>query len=273
MDPLIISAALSGDTATPEQNPNLPITPEAVGEAAALCADAGATIVHIHARDAHGAATMDLVRCREFFEAVRSRLGGRALINLTSAGSWDASEDERVAVVGLRPDLVSLDAGSMNFGEHVFVNSPGFLERLARMAQEAGVKPEAEVFDLGQLYNVLRLAEHGWLDPPLWVQFVLGVPGGAPAELRHLVHLVAALPEGSLWSVVGLARYQLPLTTAATIMGGHVRVGLEDNLYLRRGALASNPQLVERAARLAGELQRPLATVVQARALLGLAAG
>jgi 3-keto-5-aminohexanoate cleavage enzyme len=176
-----------------------------------------------------------------------------------------------MAPVTLAPEIASFDCGSLNFAERVFINSPAFLRELARRMNDHGVKPEIECFEPGHVWNALRLIDEGLLTPPFWFQFVLGVRGGSPPEVKQLQHLVEMLPPGAHWSVCGIGRAQLPLGMAAMAMGGHVRTGLEDNIWYRKGELAqSNAQLVARVARIAAELGRPLATPDQVRALLGL---
>lgn len=191
----------------------------------------------------------------------------------TSGGAGIVDEGERFNSLTAKPDLASLDAGSLNFYERVFLNPPAFLEELARRMREAEVKPEIEIFDTGMIGNALALVRKGLLDAPLWWQLVLGVKGGAPATARSLVHLVESLPPGSLWSVCAVGPGQLPMNLMAIAMGGHVRTGLEDNLYFRRGEPAqSNAQLVARLARIARECGREPATPAEARQILGLGA-
>jgi 3-keto-5-aminohexanoate cleavage enzyme len=180
-----------------------------------------------------------------------------------------------MAPVALAPELASFDCGSLNFGARVFVNSPDFLVTLAQRMLEYGVQPEIECFEPGHVWNALRLIDDGLLRPPYWFQFVLGVRGGSPPTVKQLVHLVEMLPRADgapvHWSVCGIGRAQLPLAMAAMAMGGHVRTGLEDNVYYHRGELAtSNAQLVARLVRIAGEMGRPVATPAQVRQLLGL---
>lgn len=167
--------------------------------------------------------------------------------------------------------MASFDAGSTNLGGQVFINHPAFLERLAGAMAEARVKPEIEVFEPGFITNALVLAEKGLLQPPLHFQFVLGALGAAPATAKNLLHLVESLPDGASWSVIGVGKAQLPMAAMAIVMDGHVRVGMEDNVYLRRGVLAkSNAEFVSQVAELARVLQRPVATVSEARRILGL---
>jgi 3-keto-5-aminohexanoate cleavage enzyme len=249
---LIISAATTGSWPTKAQNPNVPTTPEEIARAAVECGEAGAAIVHIHVRDDEERVTCDparYARVRELVEAA----GSDVVINMsTGGGAGTSSDEERLAPVALAPEIASFDCGSVNFGERVFINSPTFLRELAQSMNAHGVKPEIEC-------------------SPFWFQFVLGVRGGSPPEVKQLLHMVEMLPAGAHWSVCGIGRAQLPLGMAAMAMGGHVRTGLEDNIWYHKGNLAqSNAQLVARVARIAAELGRPLATPDQVRSLLGL---
>ena len=268
---LIISAATTGSWPTKAQNPNVPTTPEEIATAAITCGEAGAAIVHIHVRDEQERVTCDpelYGRVRDLVEAA----GSNVIINMSTGGGAGTSTDEdRMAPVALRPEIASYDCGSVNFGERVFVNSPSFLRELAVRMNDARVKPEIECFEPGHIWNALRLIDDGLLHPPYWFQFVLGVRGGSPPEVKQLVHMVEMLPPGAHWSGCGIGRAQLPLGLAAMAMGGHVRTGLEDNIWYHKGELAqSNAQLVARIARMAGEMGRPLATPDQVRALLQL---
>jgi 3-keto-5-aminohexanoate cleavage enzyme len=175
------------------------------------------------------------------------------------------------AALDLSPELASFDAGSMNFGTGVFLNPPDFLDRLARRMRAQGVKPEIEVYDAGMIFNALRMCDAGLLEPPLHFQFVLGVPGGAPATAKSLLHLVEQIPPESTWSVIGIGAGQLPMNLMGMALGGHVRTGLEDNIYYSKGILAkSNSELVARLARIAREFGRAPATPAEARRILGL---
>lgn len=271
--PLIISAALVGSWPTKAQNPNVPITEEEIAEAAVESAKAGAAIVHIHVRDDEGKVTGDLDRYAKVQRLIRES-GADVLVNLsTSGGVGRATDDQRAGVAGLKPDIASFDAGSLNFGQTVFLNPPAFLDRLADEMGAHGVKPEIECFEPGHVANALRLIDDGKLTPPFWFQFVLGVRGGSPGTPRQLLHLLDMIPTGAEWSVCGIGRAQLPLGTMAMAMGGHVRTGFEDNLFYHKGVPAtSNAQLVARLVRIAGELGRPVATPAQTRDLLGLPA-
>jgi 3-keto-5-aminohexanoate cleavage enzyme len=268
---LILSCALTGAIATPAHNPFLPFDPEAIGQAAIEAWKEGAAIVHIHARKDDGTPTGDPEYFRRAIDVIRSA-DCDVIINLTTAFSGLADDvwPQRFAALDARPEIASFDCGSMNFGEWLFRNTPEFLNQLATRMQEAGVKPELEIFDLGQVYNALRIHEAGLLEAPLFFQLVLGVAGGAPASARNLVHLVDVLPADSPWSVCAIGRHQLPMNAHAIAMGGHARTGLEDNLWYRKGVPATNAMLVERLRRLGETLDRPIATPNEARAILGI---
>lgn len=274
MDPVIITAALVGAEVTLEQLPHLPVTSAQIAEAAAGAAAAGAAIVHLHVRDADGRPTQDAHRFEGAVLAIRERVD--VIVQVSTGGAMGMTAEERLQPVtrlegAARPEMASLTTGSCNFGDEVFLNPMPDVEAFARAMAERGVKPEIEIFDAGMVEGALRLVRAGFLSEPLHFNLVMGVPGAIPATPRHLVNLVDSLPPGSTWTVSGIGRGQLPMAALGLAMGGHVRTGFEDNIYYRRGELAeSNAQLVARVARLAVELQRPVATVAQARELLGL---
>jgi 3-keto-5-aminohexanoate cleavage enzyme len=193
------------------------------------------------------------------------------ILNLTTGPGGEPSEDERMLALLLKPELASFDAGSLNFGEGVFINDLPFLRRLAAAMHDAGTRPELEIFDEGMIGTCLRLRDEGLLAEPLYFQFVLGVPGGAPARAQTLLHLIDSIPTGSPWSVTGIGRASVPIALHALAIGGHVRVGLEDSVYHSAGRLAvSNAELVERVVTLARTAGREVASPAQARELLSL---
>lgn len=269
-DRLIISVATTGSWPTKAQNPSLPTSEAEIAAAAVACAAAGAAIVHIHVRDDAGRVSCDpgrYGRVRALVEAA----GSDVIVNMsTGGGAGLVTDAQRMEPVTLSPEIASFDCGSLNFGDGVFINSPAFLVELAAKMRHFGVLPEIECFEPGHVWNALRLIDDGALSPPYWFQFVLGVRGGSPATVKQLLNMVEMLPPGALWSVCAIGRAQLPINLAAMAMGGHVRTGLEDNLYYRKGELASNEQLVARLARIAAEIGRPVATPADAREMLGL---
>ncbi|WP_066506137.1 3-keto-5-aminohexanoate cleavage protein [Abyssisolibacter fermentans] len=269
MQKLIITAALTGAEVTREQQPNLPITPQEIGEAAYEAYKAGVSIVHIHARDKDGKPTQDFNTYKAIKEEVEKRCP--VIFQPSTGGAVWHSPEERLQPVELKPEMATLSAGTCNFGADVFMNSQDYMEKFALRMKELGVKPEIEVFERGMINNAIRLAKKGLVKTPMHFDFVMGVPGAIPGELRDLLYLVESIPAGSTWTVAGIGRYELPLATASIMLGGHVRVGFEDNIYYKKGEIAkSNAQLVERIARLAKELGREVATPDEAREILGL---
>lgn len=273
MEKLIISVATTGSRTMTSQNPNVPVTEEAIAAQAIDCWRAGAAIVHIHVRDENERVTCDPWRYRKVTDLIRAA-GCDVIVNWSTGGGAGLTTDEqRTEPVRLAPEVASFDCGSTNFGEGVFINSPAFLDNLAREMNEHLVVPEIEIFDTGMIEVAKGLIARELLQPPYWFQFVLGVGGGAPATARELCHMVDSLPAGARWSVCAIGRDQLPMNMIAMAMGGHVRTGLEDNIYYAYRQLATgNPQLVERVARLARELGREIATPDEAREIIGVTA-
>ncbi len=269
MEKLIVCAAVTGGEHGREANPYLPYTPEEIADAVNEAADVGAAMCHVHVRHADGRPAQEPELYRRVIDRVSAH--GDVILNLTTAPGGEVKGNERLRSLELRPEMASFDAGSMNFGDDVFENSPAFLRRLAGRMIESGTKPELEIFDGGMIGTCLRLQREGLLHAPLHFQFVLGVPGGAPATVKTLLHLVESIPAGSTWSATGIGRAWTEIAMATMVLGGHVRVGMEDAVYYARGELVhSNAQMVRRVARLAAELGRPLATPAEARAILGL---
>ena len=268
MEPLIITCAPVGAEIMPDATPYLPFTPSKLGETAKAIRDAGASIVHVHCRNDDGTNTHAVARFREAYDAVRANAD--IIVQFSTGGAIGMTPGERAAVLELKPEMATLTCGSVNFGDDIFENSFPIMRGILAKMHEFGVRPELEIFDKGHLANARRLAKEGLLSFPQHVDFVLGVPGGMEATVANLVDLVDDLPEGCTWSVAGIGRQQLPMALAAIAMGGHVRVGLEDNLYYSKGRLARNEELVARVARIAEEAGRPVATPEQAREMLGL---
>jgi 3-keto-5-aminohexanoate cleavage enzyme len=269
MQKLIITAALTGAEVTREQQPALPVTPEEIGIAAAECAQAGASIVHVHARHPDGSPTQDKEVYRQIIAEVQKRCN--VIVQVSTGGAVGMTPQERLAPVTLRPEMATLSMGSVNFGGDVFMNHPVDMELFARSMAEHGVKPELEIFDSGMLTTANRWLAKGLLTGPLHFDFVLGIPGGMAGTPEALMYLKSQLPPGATWTVAGIGAAQLPLGTLASLLGGHVRVGFEDNVYYRKGELASsNAQLVARIARISAELGRAVATPDEARELLGI---
>lgn len=273
MDKLIISVATTGSRTMRSQTPYVPITEEEIAEQALDCWRAGAAIAHIHVRDEHEQVSCSPERYQKVTDLIRAA-GSDIVVNWsTGGGAGVVTDDDRAAPVRLAPELASYDCGSTNFGAGVFINSPAFLEHLAREMSEHLVTPEIEIFDTGMIQVARDLIDAELLQPPYWFQFVLGVRGAAPATARELAHMVDSLPPGARWSVCAIGRNQLPMNMIAMAMGGHARTGLEDNIYYGYRQLAtSNAQLVERLVRLAREMGREIASPNEARELVGIIA-
>ncbi len=272
MEKLIVTAAITGSRITRETAPHIPITPDEIVQSAIECWRSGASIVHIHVRDPKtGLGCQDIELFRQVVEPLRQKTD--LILCLTTSGipGRNLPIEERLAPLELEPELGSFDAGSINLGGTVFINTPEFLEEAARKMKEKGVKPELEIFDLGMVFTCLRMRKEGHLDEPFHFQFVLGTPWGAPATPKSLLHLYEHIPQNSTWSVIGIGKGHLPLSMMALAMGGHIRVGMEDNIYYHRGVLArTNAQFVERIVRIAKEYGREIAAPNDARKILGL---
>lgn len=271
MNKLIITAALTGGEVTREQQPHLPLTPTEIADAAYECYLAGVSIVHVHARDSEGKPTQDY----ELNKEIRDRIAEKCnvIFQPTTGGSIWHTFEERMQPLFLNPEMATLDAGTCNFGDGVFINSPEYITGFAKEMLARNVKPELEIFERGMIENALRLHKKGLLSEPLNFDFVLGVPGAMPGNVDDLVFLVNQIPAGSNWTVAGIGRYELPLAMHAIAMGGHVRIGFEDNIYYHKGVLAqSNAQLAARIVRIAKEMGREIATPDEAREILGIRA-
>ncbi len=272
MEKLIITAAITGSRVTRDVAPYIPITPDEIVQSAIECWDAGAAIVHIHVRDPKtGLGTQDRDLFRQVVEPLREKTD--LVLCLTTSGipGRNLPIEERLRPLELEPKLASYDAGSINLGESVFINTPEFLETAAKRMRDKGVKPELEVFDVGMIVTCLRMRDQGYLEEPLHFQFVLGTPWGSPATPKCFLHMYEYLPQNSTWSIIGIGKGHLPMSMMGLIMGGHIRVGMEDNIYYQKGVLAaSNAQFVDRTVRIAREYGREVATPREAREILGL---
>jgi 3-keto-5-aminohexanoate cleavage enzyme len=271
-EPVVIQCAVTGSAeADPDRAPNLPATPEQIVDSALEAWRAGAAVLHLHAREPDGTPTQDAAAFRGLVDGIRAA-GCDAILNLSTGTAGGRSvRDDRLQPLQLRPEMASFDCGTINFGDRIFEGDVPFLRRMAAAFAESGARPELECFDSGHVGLALQLREEGLLQDPLIVQFVLGVPGsGVPATVEQVEHMRRRLPPDARWSVCALGPAQLPLNAYCILAGGHVRTGLEDNLWFRRGERATNEQLVARAVRLAGELERPVANPGEARAILGV---
>jgi uncharacterized protein (DUF849 family) len=274
-EPLIVNAALTGMVPSQRDNPALPVTPAEIAEDAERVVRAGASVVHLHARDDDGLPTWRPDAYREIVARVRERVPD-VLVCVSTSGRTFKSFEQRSAVLDLdgdeRPDLASLTLGSLNFPRQASVNEPEMIRRLAERMHERGITPELEVFDLGMADYLVHLVEREVLRPPLYANVLLGSLGTLSASAFNLATVVRALPAGTTWSAAGIGRFQLDVAALAVAMGGHVRVGLEDNVWLDRDrtALATNEALVARVVELAALLERAPAAPDEARAAIGL---
>jgi 3-keto-5-aminohexanoate cleavage enzyme len=277
---VIISAALTGVLARREQCPAIPYTPKEIGEEAKRAADAGAAIVHIHARTDDGGPSWDVETFRAIFSEVRAR--SDVIINFSTGAVGLPPEDRIAHIRDLRPEIAALNMGSMNYAmyssrrqeiihDHVFANPFRDIRFFLETMNEAGVRPEMECFDTGHIGNTAPLIDMGILRAPYQFSLIMGVLGGIPASTENLVNQVRNLPDNSHWQVIGISLQQWQLAAAAITLGGNVRVGLEDNFYLEAGRMAaSNGELVEKAARLCRDLGREVASIAEAREQLAL---
>ncbi|NGO71539.1 3-keto-5-aminohexanoate cleavage protein [Streptomyces boncukensis] len=287
---VIITCALTGAGDTVSRSPHVPVTPEQIAASAVEAAGAGAAVVHIHVRDPEtGAPARDPRLYREVVERIRET-GTDVVVNLTAGmggdlvldadqplekGPLDGTDlvgglDRLPHVEELLPDICTLDCGSLNFGDNLYISTPEMLRKGARRIQELGVRPELEIFDTGQLWFAKQLLDEGLLDSPTVFQLCMGIPWGAPADPGVLQSMVNFLPSGAQWASFALGRMQMPWVAQSILLGGNVRVGLEDNLYLSRGVKATNGQLVERAVRITESLGASVASADEARERLGL---
>jgi 3-keto-5-aminohexanoate cleavage enzyme len=267
--PVVITVAPTGAEVTREQNPNIPYTPQEIADEVVAAAGEGASVVHIHARTDDGRPTTEPDILRRIRDLIRERVD--VVIGMSTGAEVGMSHEERIRVLDAEPEIASLNCGSMNFGGEIFDNHPSLIAALAKRMAADGVKPELESYDLGMLASAGRLLDEEVLGEPPLYNFVMGVPGGIAATAENLLAMLRNRPRPGPWSVTGIGRHQLPLITLACVLGGHMRVGFEDNIYYRRGELAtSNAQLVARARRIAEELGRPIATPDEARQLFGV---
>ena len=288
-DKIIITCAVTGSAPTADKNPAVPVTPEEIARSALEAHDAGAAIVHIHVRDPKTKlASLDPAYYRAATQHIRAS-GSDVVINLTTGpgASFVPGDDDpadgtakstfvrpeiRVQhVEELKPEICSLDIATMNRTNRVFLNFPDHLAEMAKRIRAVGVKPELEVFDLGHIELARYFLDQGELDSPPLFQLCLGVPFGASARVETLVHMRDQLPPDATWAAFGISKWEMPVVAAAIQLGGHVRVGLEDNIYLERGVLApSNAALVEKAVQIIHLLGYEVASSDEARAILGL---
>lgn len=285
---VILTCAVTGAGDTANKSPHVPVTPEEIANSAIDAAKAGATIAHIHVRDPKtGGISHDTALFREVVERVRES-DTDVILNLTSGGGGDwipsdedpavggpgtdmqTPEDRHEPVGALLPELCTLDCGSVNFGDQLYISTTDWLRKQARLIQQSGVKPELECFDTGHLRFAKQLIDEGLIDGDPMFQFCLGIPWGADADAETMLYMRDKLPENAHWSAFGIGRMQMPMAIQSMLLGGNVRVGLEDNLYLDKGVFATNAQLVEKAASIMAGLGTSPMTPAEARTFLGL---
>jgi len=272
----IITVATTGAWPTKENTPNVPIEPHEIAEEIYNCWKEGAAVAHIHCRDNLGRAAMVFEKFEEAVRLLRAKKDCDIIINLTTSGGVNLKEEDRIRpFYELVPEMASFDCGSMNWQHNaVFENNPQFLEKLGTLMQEKGVKPEVEVFDPGMIYNAAYYVKKGVLKEPLHMQFCMGVAGGIAATTKNLVFMKETMDSvlpGSTWSAFGVGKGAMEITYAAIAMGGHIRVGMEDNVLYKKGQLAvSNMQFVARARRIIEEFTCEVATPAEAREIFGL---
>ncbi|MCL2391880.1 MAG: 3-keto-5-aminohexanoate cleavage protein [Oscillospiraceae bacterium] len=272
MEKLIITACICGAEVTKEQNPAVPYTVEEIVREAKSAYDAGASIIHLHVREDDGTPTQSAERFKLCIDAIEAACPD-VIIQPSTGGAVGMSNDERLQPITLNPEMATLDCGTCNFGgDDIFVNSENMIIDFAQKMTARGIKPEVECFDKGMIDTAIRLNKKGIIPSPMHFDLVLGVNGGISAQARDLTFMVDSIPPGNTWTAAGIGRAQFSMAAMAVLMGGHVRVGFEDNIYIEKGVLAkSNGELVEKAVRLAKELGRPIATPDEARKILGLA--
>ena len=266
---LIITVAPVGAEVTRAQTPHIPISPEEIAAEARRAWDAGASIVHVHGRNPDGSATQSATVFGDIIARVRAQTD--LIVQVSTGGATGMTAEERLQPLECSPEMATLTLGTLNFGSTIFENPLPLVERFAREIGARKIKPELEIFDTGMLATAEKLVADELIRAPLHHDFVMGVPGGIAATPANLQHLSSSIPRGSTWTVAAMGRHQVRMAALAIVMGGHVRVGFEDNIYYAKGELAtSNAQLVERVVRIAREVGREVATPAEARALLGI---
>ncbi|MGQ9695901.1 MAG: 3-keto-5-aminohexanoate cleavage protein [Thermodesulfobacteriota bacterium] len=287
MDKVIITVAVTGSMPTRAQHPRLPITPAEIADAAYECFNEGAAIVHVHVRDPQtGKRSMALEHYAEVVERLRAKCpliinlstgpGGQLTIGPDNQpimeSSYMASPEKRVEhVMKLKPEMCSLDVGSANAPFGLFVNAEAVIDKMAELIKQAGVKPEIEIFDVGHIQIAKRLIRLGLVEKNAHFQLCMGTRMGVPATPKQAIHLAESLPPGVTWSIFGVGASQIPMVGMGVLLGGHVRVGFEDNLYIKKGVLAkSNAELVKRAVEIIRALNKEVASAEETREILSL---
>lgn len=271
---VIISACLTGAMTSKQACPSLPITPAEIASDAVACVKAGASILHIHVRDGNAQFTMETEYFVQAVDAIKEAFQKEnldAIINLTTSNGPGTDEIRLAHLEKIRPEMCSFDAGTLNWGDAIFENSPVFLKKLGKKTQELDIKPEIEIFDGSMIGNAVRLMQGGYLTAPCHFQFILGVPGGLDGTIDSLNFMLPKLPAGSTWSLSGIGKAHMPMMLAGLAAGcDGIRVGLEDNIWMSKGVPATNEKLVARAAELIRLTGREVADAAQAREMLGI---
>jgi 3-keto-5-aminohexanoate cleavage enzyme len=274
MEKLIITVAPTGSVPRKKDTTYVPVAPDEIAETAYLCEQEGASVIHVHCRDGNENPTSDYSVFKETVDKIRKRT--HLIVMASTSGVAGKSDENRAEPLKTNPEMASLTTGSLNFAgrqpSSVYVNTWETITFLAKKMLEENIKPEMEAFDVGFIQQGVKLVEQGLVKQPAHFQLVMGVDGGIPAAPDNLLHLCRQLPSNATFCVAGIGRWQLSLTTMAIILGGHVRVGLEDNIYYSKSKLAPNEEFVARSRRMAEELQREIAGPEEARKILGLRA-
>lgn len=269
---VILTAAIVGAETTREQTPYLPITAAEIADEAARCRDAGAAVIHLHVRNPDGTPSQSSELFRAAIEAIRAKTD--VIVQTSTGGAVGMSLEERAQPLVCKPEMATLNCGTINFGNDIFVNTRPEIREMARRIREAGSVPELECYEIGHIDEALQLLKEGVISEPLHFQFVLGVPGAIAAREDVVRFMMSQIPQGSTWAVAAVGRHQRPMTEFAIKLGGHARVGLEDNIYLSKGVLAEgSAPLIAQAAAYAKSIGREPVDPDRARALLGIRAG
>lgn len=273
MEKLIITAAICGAEVTKIHNPSVPYTVREIGIEAEKSFLAGASIIHLHVREDDGTPTQNLERFQACVDEIKKRCP-EIIVLPSTGGAIGMSNEERLQPIFMnpKPEIATLDMGTVNFGsDDIFVNTESTIITFAKEMNSRGIKPELECFDKGMIDMALRLHKKGYIKKPMHFNFMMGVTGGIGATPRDLIFLIESIPKGSTFCVGAIGRYEFPMVSTAIVLGGHARVGLEDNIYISKGVLAkSNSELVEKVVRISKEIGRDIASPYEARLLLGI---
>ncbi|PCJ20171.1 MAG: 3-keto-5-aminohexanoate cleavage protein [Candidatus Cloacimonadota bacterium] len=269
MKPLIISCPIIGAELTKEDYPYLPTTPDELAQAAFEAVEQGATIIHLHVRDKNGKPSQRVDIFQEVSKKIKDRC--ECILQYSTGGAVGTPLSDRIAPLSLKPEMATLSMGSLNFGNEIFENTQDIIVGIAKSMVDNNVMPELEIFDYGMMDTVDRFVKKGLIPEHYHIDFVLGVPGGMNGEIKSLIMLLDRISKSQTWTVAGVGRFQLPLATHAIMMGGNIRIGIEDNIFYRKGEMAkTNAQLIERFVKIAHLADREIATLEQTRQILKL---